>query len=539
VAGTETGASVRPVVRTKPWAQARAKLLADLGGVGFARHWAATARRPWQQLVDQVATPLRTRLDASFLAGEEEPARHALLDVILGQHDAAWLGAFGATEELAGLARIARSAGWWWAFEHVAILTERPTAIHRDNLGRLHHGDGPALSYPDGYGLHAWRGMPIPAEVAAELPTLTFERVQAETNAEVRRVMLEHFGFERYLRESGAVKAHVDDFGTLWKVNVPGDEPLTMVEVVNGSPEPDGTFRTYFLRVPPRSGPRARAWPGRSSSPSRTTCHWSRPERSGDPLDHAAREDLVQTERLEVDVPDVAVTRRVGARARPQRGPVAAVVEIAQRVRDEVAPAHRAVAEHGQRGLARPALVPGRGVRPRAVAEERIDRGPPPLGLRVIAEAVGGVDPQVRLRGSAARIATASAWCSGSPTMPTECRMPWPRSRAHAVRNRSRLTCPGWYVAHSANRAGSASATQVSRPARFVWIATRSTWDRWDRVTSASRYQDRVSPSPHGVNRIDSLSPSGFRAAQSTNRASASRSDRNCSRLSCRFANGQ
>jgi hypothetical protein len=251
VAGTETGASVRPVVRTKPWAQARAKLLADLGGVGFARHWAATARRPWQQLVDQVATPLRTRLDASFLAREEESARHALLDVILGQHDAAWLGAFGATEELAGLARIARSAGWWWAFEHVAILTERPTAIHRDNLGRLHHGDGPALSYPDGYGLHAWRGMPIPAEVAAELPTLTFERVQAETNAEVRRVMLEHFGFERYLRESGAVKAHVDDFGTLWKVNVPGDEPLTMVEVVNGSPEPDGTFRTYFLRVPP------------------------------------------------------------------------------------------------------------------------------------------------------------------------------------------------------------------------------------------------------------------------------------------------
>ncbi len=26
-----------------------------------------------------------------------------------------------------------------------------------------------------------------------------------------------------------------------------------MVEVVNASPEPDGTFRTYFLRVPPRT----------------------------------------------------------------------------------------------------------------------------------------------------------------------------------------------------------------------------------------------------------------------------------------------
>ena len=53
----------------------------------------------------------------------------------------------------------------------VVILTERPVGVHRDNLGRLHHGDGPALSYPDGWGLHAWRGMPIPPEVAAELPT--------------------------------------------------------------------------------------------------------------------------------------------------------------------------------------------------------------------------------------------------------------------------------------------------------------------------------------------------------------------------------
>ena len=76
--------------------------------------------------------------------------------------------------------------------------------MHRDNLGRLHHGDGPALSYPDGWGLHAWRGMPIPAAVAAELPNLTVERIRQEANAEVRRVMLEYFGFERYLHDSGA-----------------------------------------------------------------------------------------------------------------------------------------------------------------------------------------------------------------------------------------------------------------------------------------------------------------------------------------------
>ncbi len=251
------GSSVRSQVRTRPWAAARQALVHELGTTVFTRHWIATTRRPWQQLVDQIATPLRTRLTEHFRDEGGELAlanQHALLDVILGHHDAAWLGAFAENDPgLAGLAQVARGAGWWWAFENVAVLSDRYVEVHRDNLGRLHRGDGPALSYPDGYGIHSWRGMPIPAQVAAELATLTVQRIQAEDNAEIRRVMLEHFGFERYLRESGAKKQHVDDYGTLWRVDIPGDEPLVMVEVINSTAEPDGSFRTYFLRVPPQT----------------------------------------------------------------------------------------------------------------------------------------------------------------------------------------------------------------------------------------------------------------------------------------------
>ncbi len=216
------GRSLRPVVRTRPWARARAAALADRGSVGFARHWAASARRPWQLLVEQIATPLRRRLDARF---EAEPgraaaaSREALLDAMFGQHDTAWIGAFdGHDPAIEALADVAAASGWWWAFEEVAILTERPLAVHRDNLGRLHRGDGPALSYPDGSGVHAWRGMPIPAEVAGRLATVTVADIHAEKNAEIRRVMLEHFGFERYLRESGAARAHTDETGTLWRI---------------------------------------------------------------------------------------------------------------------------------------------------------------------------------------------------------------------------------------------------------------------------------------------------------------------------------
>jgi hypothetical protein len=243
--------SVRAQVRTRPWAAARTRVTDRLDAAGWSRHWAATGARTWQLLTDRIVTPLRTRLGAELDEAGLGGARLALLDAVFGQHDAAWLGAFDEDPSLDGLRQVTRCAGWWWPYARVAIVTERPVAVHRDNLGRLHHGDGPALSYPDGWGLYAWRGMPIPAEVAQQLPHLTVERIQAEENAEIRRVMLEHFGYERYLKDSGAAQIHQDETGVLWRLDLPGDEPLVMVEVLNSTPEPDGTRRTYFLRVPP------------------------------------------------------------------------------------------------------------------------------------------------------------------------------------------------------------------------------------------------------------------------------------------------
>jgi hypothetical protein len=159
--------------------------------------------------------------------------------------------ALHAVQRLAGLAGVARSAGWWWPYANIAILTERPDAVHRDNLGRLHAADTPALHYSDGYALHAWRGMPIPSDLVDRLGRLTYRQIAAERNAELRRVMLEHFGYERYLREAGAQRVSQDESGILWRLNFSDDEPLVMVEVINSTPEPDGTSRVYWLRVPP------------------------------------------------------------------------------------------------------------------------------------------------------------------------------------------------------------------------------------------------------------------------------------------------
>ncbi|WP_405690725.1 DUF6745 domain-containing protein [Streptomyces sp. NBC_01185] len=249
------GRSVREEVRTRPWAEERRRLYDELGPAGWSALWSATGAQLWETTA-ALAERIRTGVVAELASRPEEESdvRLVLLDAVLGQHDAAWLSAFdGRGERLTGLAEVARNAGWWWPYEHAVVISERPEVLHRDEAGRLDRGDGPALAYPDGFALYAWRGMPVSVEFLDSLASLTPGRIRTEENAELRRVMLEFYGYDRYLAESGAEPVHKDETGILWRIAMEGDEDVVMVEVVNSTPEPDGTHRTYWLRVPPRT----------------------------------------------------------------------------------------------------------------------------------------------------------------------------------------------------------------------------------------------------------------------------------------------
>ncbi|MFH8484439.1 DUF6745 domain-containing protein [Streptomyces longisporoflavus] len=260
------GHSVRDTVRNRPWAAERDSVQTELGPGGWSEHWNATGARLWDT-TQVLASRIRTGVLDELAEGrhkDRQILRLALLDAVLGQHEAAWLCAFDTSGggSLDGLAAVARAAGWWWPYEREAIVCERPTELHRDEAGRLDRADGPALAFPDGFALYAWRGMPVPGEFLRELSALTPERIRAEENAELRRVMLEHYGYDRYLDESDAVPVHRDETGVLWRIRLDGDEDVVMVEVVNSTPEPDGTSRTYWLRVPPatRTAKEGVAW---------------------------------------------------------------------------------------------------------------------------------------------------------------------------------------------------------------------------------------------------------------------------------------
>ncbi len=74
--------------------------------------------------------------------------------------------------------------------------------------------------------------------------------IETEQNVEIRRVMLGQYGQSRYLLDSGARPIHADKYGTLYRKEMVNDEPIVMVKVINSTPEPDGSQKDYFLRVP-------------------------------------------------------------------------------------------------------------------------------------------------------------------------------------------------------------------------------------------------------------------------------------------------
>ena len=177
----------------------------------------------------------------------------------------------------------------------------RPSDIRR----RLHNLRGPSVHYPsqDAHihdnSLWHLHGIPVNRKIVLHPETLTPEEIFAERNIERRRIMIERFTFERLVmtmepadaRTRAEVKRLTDlqadrvrrakrdttaaigwqatnvaiaelrfnrlwlrdnsSFGKLWEINFRDDEPLKFVQVRNSTPERDGTFKFYYLKVPP------------------------------------------------------------------------------------------------------------------------------------------------------------------------------------------------------------------------------------------------------------------------------------------------
>lgn len=145
----------------------------------------------------------------------------------------------------------AYEGGLWvyWVLEDRVLAVPRPAI--RVERGRIHSDRGPAVEWPSGERWFFWRGVRVPRRLIEDPASITIDEISAERNVELRRVLLEIYGPAKFLLHAGIRPVQIDDFGTLYRADLPGDEPLVMVKVVNATPEPDGSRKDYFLRVPP------------------------------------------------------------------------------------------------------------------------------------------------------------------------------------------------------------------------------------------------------------------------------------------------
>ena len=176
---------------------------------------------------------------------------------------------------------LAESSCWVWPHRGFVMLCERPRVVARDDRGRLHREDGPAAEWGDGWGVYAWHGVRVPTDIILHPERITAERITAEQNAEVRRVLLERFAALHAdgLAEALGAKvldADLDQYERprrlLSIAPRPGtdDEPIVMIELRNATLEPDGSRKTYVLRCDPQLRPlRAR---GERGQAQKMTC---------------------------------------------------------------------------------------------------------------------------------------------------------------------------------------------------------------------------------------------------------------------------
>ncbi len=175
------------------------------------------------------------------LDGIEDAARAAAIDRAGNR----------ASRTARGFARLAYCVDRIYPFASIVVAVRPPVVERLDAEGRPHSEAGPALAWADGSSFYAWRGRPVPPELVDPAIPVTLARVLREFDPGSRWVLIERYGLGRFMRDAGAQELHRNSSGTLYRLRSIVGPPIVAVRVVNHSPEPDGTYKEFWLRVPP------------------------------------------------------------------------------------------------------------------------------------------------------------------------------------------------------------------------------------------------------------------------------------------------
>jgi hypothetical protein len=210
-----------------------------------APSWAAYLRRE--------LPPSNRTIGASYAGGEETwIAFYEFAEQVGARFDRQ------SKRQLEAFKQYIRGCGWIYAFRSIAFVSDRPAELHFDAQHRLHHADGPAARYRDGSGAYVWHGTAVPRWLITDRAALTPAAIERLPNVEARRAALEIYGLDRYLAARKPKLVAADELHgrprRLLEVDVAGS-PFRIIEVVNGTIEPDGTRRKFHLGAMPGATP--------------------------------------------------------------------------------------------------------------------------------------------------------------------------------------------------------------------------------------------------------------------------------------------
>ena len=232
---SQVGSQVRSQVWSQVWSQVGSQVRSQV----------------WSQVGSQVRSQVRSQVESQIWSVPANSYHGALwaswsayvsfIRDVLGWDDPI-LERFVIDEDLIC------SCGWVWWHENVLVISDRPELIRRDDQGRLHCEDGPAIAYRDGWVLHAWRGAVVPAEWIESPRSLAPSIALKWENIEQRRAACEILGWDKIIKslKPKVINTNPDPMiGELLEVDLPdsGKERFLRVRCATG--------RVFALPVPP------------------------------------------------------------------------------------------------------------------------------------------------------------------------------------------------------------------------------------------------------------------------------------------------
>jgi len=221
------------------WANLRANLGDNLGDNLRDNLWDNLRANLWANLWDNLRDNLRANLWDNLGANLRANLGDQKIwnpNFLWGSQDLYWIAWFRFAqkigcnfapidvERLDIMERISTQCEWWWPFEGIVFVSQRPLVVRKDEQGRLHGEYKPALEYAGGYNLYAWHGTNLPDDWVINRETIDPAEILKCENVEQRAAGLQCYGLGRMKHKIGKLVHDSGEptIGAVWDIQLPG-----------------------------------------------------------------------------------------------------------------------------------------------------------------------------------------------------------------------------------------------------------------------------------------------------------------------------